>query len=114
MEDGKLGSKYRDTRYVLLRHTLDNSFEMVNVEDGPRIERNVKNIRHVPVQLEINIPGPAEKQSDQGTQETVVKSDSSKEPQSSFVTVPDTSSKPLTTRSGRVIKKPACFKDMIM
>uniref|UniRef100_A0A673JH84 Integrase catalytic domain-containing protein n=1 Tax=Sinocyclocheilus rhinocerous TaxID=307959 RepID=A0A673JH84_9TELE len=110
MEDGKLDSKYRDTRYVLLRHTSDNSFEMVNVEDGTRIVRNVKHIRHVPVQLEINIPEPAEIQSDQATQETVVKSDSSNEPQSSSVTVPDTS-KPLTTRSGRVIKKPARFKE---
>ncbi len=27
MEDGKLDSKYRDTRYVLLKHTSDNSFE---------------------------------------------------------------------------------------
>ena len=114
MEDGKLDSKYRNTRYVLLRHTSDNSIEMVNVEDGSRIVRNVKHIRHVPVQLEINIPEPAEIQSDQATQETVVKSDSSKEPQSSSVTVPDTFSKPLTTRSGRVIKKPARFKDMIM
>ncbi|XP_051973262.1 uncharacterized protein K02A2.6-like [Xyrauchen texanus] len=70
MEDGKLASKYRDTHFVLLKNTSDNSFEMVNVEDGSRIVRNVKHIRHVPIQLEISIPEPAEKQSDQGTQET--------------------------------------------
>ncbi len=36
MEDGKLDSKYRDTRYVLLKHTSDNSFEMVKFRNlGP-------------------------------------------------------------------------------
>ncbi len=68
MEDGKLDSKYRDTRYELLKHTSDNSFEMVNAEDGSRIVRNVKHMRHVPIQLEISMPDAAEEQSDQRTQ----------------------------------------------
>lgn len=46
--------------------------------------------------------------------ETLFKSDVSEESQSSSVTVPDTTSKPVATRSGRVVKKPARFKDMIM
>ncbi len=36
MEDGKLDSKYRDTRYILLKHTSDISFEMVKFRNlGP-------------------------------------------------------------------------------
>ncbi len=51
------------------------------------------------------MPEPAKKLSGQRAQETLFKSDSSEESQSSSVTVPDPPSKPLSTRSGRVVKK---------
>lgn len=98
----------------MLKHTSDSSFEIVNVEDGSRIVRNVKHLRHVPVPLEISMPDSAENWSDEGAQETLLKSDVSEQSQISSVRVPETTNKPVTTRSGRVVKKPARFKDMIM
>lgn len=60
------------------------------------------------------MPDSAENWSDKGAQETFLKSDVSEQSQISSVTVPETTNKPVTTRSGRVVKKPARFKDMIM
>lgn len=34
MEDCKPDSKYRDICYVFMKHTSDNSFEIVNADDG--------------------------------------------------------------------------------
>lgn len=49
MENGKLDPTFRDICYVLLRNMADNSFELVNAEDGSKVIRNVKHLRHIPV-----------------------------------------------------------------
>lgn len=38
MESGKLDSTFRDICYVLLRNTSDSSFELVNTEDGSKVD----------------------------------------------------------------------------
>ena len=62
METGKLNSTFRDTRYVLIRNTADNSFELVNTEDGSRVIRNVKHLRHTPVVLDIDVSANSSQQ----------------------------------------------------
>ena len=59
MENGKLDATFRDTRYVLLRNTADNSFELVNIEDGSKVIRNVKHLRHTPVVMDFDVSEPS-------------------------------------------------------
>lgn len=56
MESGKLVATFGQTRYVLLRSTADNLFELVNTEDGSKVIRNVKHLQHTPDVCDFDIP----------------------------------------------------------
>lgn len=106
MDNDKLDSKFRDTRYVLLRKTSDNSFELVNTEDGSRIMRNVKHLRHTPMVMDVDVSAEAcedSKALDMPDAQSILAEDTQK-----AVSVPDEQS---VTQSGSVIKKPAGYRD---
>lgn len=111
LENNKLDSKYKDVRYVILKSTSDTSFELVNTENGSRVNRNVKHLRHAPVN-EVSIPEPEIPELDIRVPEDIQPQHlpTAEIPQET-ATVPEP--KPpneLTTRSGRVIKKPARYR----
>lgn len=113
LENNKLDSKYKDVRYVILRSTSDASFELVNTENGSHVNRNVKHLRHAPMPLEVSISEPEILDLDIGVPEDTLQSQQlpSAEISQETVTVPEL--KPpdeLTTRSGRVIKRPARYR----
>lgn len=56
MEQGKLDSKFKSAKYVLLSKTSDSSYELVNTEDGSLIKRNVKHMRHASLSVDSPVP----------------------------------------------------------
>lgn len=108
IDNGKLDSKFRDTPYVLLRNTSDHSFELVNTEDRSRITRNVKHLCHTPVVIDLEAAVPAEAHEDTRVLDMQDAQSAPAECPQEAVPVPDQRS---VTRSGRVIKKPARYRD---
>ena len=112
MENGKLDSIFRDTLYVLLKNTSDNSFELINTEDGSKVIRNVKHLRHTPVVMDFDVPEP--------TEARVLNDNLDMEfaqitPAVEIPPEPDSAPVPewqvVTTRRGRVVRKPARYRD---
>lgn len=111
MDNGKLDAKFKDTRYVLLRNTSDNSFELVNTNDGSMLIRNVKHLRHTPVVIDFDVAVPVEAHEDPGALEMSQSAPTAEcPPEQVSETVPE-NVKQGATRSGRVIRKPARYRD---
>ena len=116
-DNGKLDSRFRNTHYVLLRNTSDNSFELVNTQDGSRVMRNVKHLRHAPMEMDFDITVPAEAHTGIGASAEACENaevlDMQNEPHA--IEAPSEavsgSGNDCVTRSGRVVRKPARYRD---
>ncbi len=117
MENGKLDSTFKDTHYVILRNTADNSFELVNTEDRSKIIRNVK---HTPVVTDFD---SSETPNITKHQPLEVSAEKDAGPEIHFNQIapaveilpkPDSATAPqwqVVTRSGMVIRKPPRYRD---
>lgn len=118
LENNKLDSKYKDTRYVILRNPSDKSFELVNTENGTLVIRNVKHIRRVPLPVDFDILEPVTQNLDLNIDMNMRAPKDAPLPQhlpavetpQETVMLPEPKATEGTTRSGRVIKKPACYR----
>ncbi|KAL7824648.1 hypothetical protein SRHO_G00344920 [Serrasalmus rhombeus] len=112
MENGKLDPTFRDIRYVLLRNTSDNAFELVNTEDGSRVIRNVKHLCHTPVILDFDVLEPPSDHNAQINNDIV---DVPIAETATAVEIPPETDPPvsevITTRKGRVIRKPIRYRE---
>ncbi|XP_061142102.1 uncharacterized protein LOC133158746 [Syngnathus typhle] len=111
MENGKLDSTFKDVRYVLLRNTADNSFELVNTEDGSKVIRNVKHLRHTPIIMDFDVPEHplvhAQINSDSVDVPIANTDHATERPPEPDPAVSDI----ITTRKGRVIRKPIRYRE---
>lgn len=111
MENGKLDPTFKETLIVLLINTLDNSFELVNSEDGAKVIRNVKHLRKKPLEVDFDIPEPSLSCNEPNHHETVDVSTAETAP---VVEIPPehdpSASDVLTTRKGWVIRKPIRYR----
>ncbi|XP_051804922.1 uncharacterized protein K02A2.6-like [Acanthochromis polyacanthus] len=113
MENGKLESTFKDVRYVLLRNTANNSFELVNTEDGSKVIRNVKHLRHTPVVTDIDVSETPPVYNTESNKDTVdvsvvdITPPAAEIPPEPDPPVPNV----IITRKGRVIRKPARYRD---
>uniref|UniRef100_A0A3P9KEY2 Gypsy retrotransposon integrase-like protein 1 n=1 Tax=Oryzias latipes TaxID=8090 RepID=A0A3P9KEY2_ORYLA len=112
MENGKLDPTFRETRYVLLKNTSDSSFELVNTEDGSKVIRNVKHLRKTPLEVDFDIPEPSSACSEPNYHEAKDASTAETTPALEIPPERDPSSSDvITTRKGRVIRKPIRYRE---
>ena len=113
MENGKLDAIFSDTHYVLLRNTANNSFELVNIEDGSKVIKNVKHLRQTPMVMDFDVSEPSSVCNGQVNNDTGDVLIAETAPAVEVTTVPDPPvSEVITTRKGCVIIRPIIQRDL--
>lgn len=97
---------------MLLRNTADNSFELVNTEDGSKVIRNVKHLHHTPVVMDFDVSKPPLVHNAQINNDTVDVLIAETAPAAETPPEPDPpASEVITTRKANVIRKPIRYRE---